>query len=213
MGTFPLTATERFFTGFAAAFFTADLFLTTCFLSVFCAVFFFSRALGRDGAFPDFFAGTAFGVLLATVFGFDPAEATVGPDLEASLGRDGAFPDFFAGTAFGVLLAAAFGFDPAEATVGPDLDASLGRDGAFPDFFAGTAFGVLLAAVFGFDPAEATVGPDLDAPGFALDADRAAFFPLALDFSWALFAIVLYLPILYGARIYVEKPDAETHPI
>ena len=173
MGTFPLTATERFFTGFAAAFFTADLFLTTFFLSVFCAVFFFSRALGRDGAFPDFFAGTAFGVLLATVFGFDPAEATVGPD----------------------------------------LDASLGRDRAFPDFFAGTAFGVLLAAVFGFDPAEATVGPDLEAPGFALDADRAAFFPLDLNFSWALFAIVLYLPILYGARIYVEKPDAETHPI
>ena len=48
-----------------------------------------------------------------------------------------------------------------------------------------------------------------DALGFAVDADRPDFFPLALGFIRALVAIVLYLLILCGVRIDASKPYAE----
>ena len=77
----------------------------------------------------------------------------------------------------------------------------------FDFFFGRTCFAFLdLSATFldgfaGFALAEEAFALVFDALGFAVDADRPDFFPLALVFSRALVAIVLYLLILYGIRI------------
>ena len=86
---------------------------------------------------------------------------------------------------------------------------------AFLDLSA--SFLATFAAFAGFDLAEPalsgvegeTFALDFDTLGLALDADRPDFFSLALVVSRALVAIVLYLLILYGVRIYASKPYTE----
>ena len=78
---------------------------------------------------------------------------------------------------------------------------------AFLDLSA--SFLATFAAFAGFDLAEEAFALDFDTLGLALDADRPDFFSLALVVSRALVAIVLYLLILYGVRIYASKPYTE----
>ena len=79
------------------------------------------------------------------------------------------------------------------------------------DFFAfwdlSASFLAVLADFTGFDLAEEALG--FDTLDLALDADRPDFFSLVLVICRALFAIVLYLLLLYGVRIYASKPYIE----